>query len=100
VGVISCRISACYFPLPLVPSRRGRGKFTFYEFIIYDFFIFFDETEIFTGLSLPSGWNGIDGAGFAEAFSINPGAPQYFFGKANFLKRGSDGFSENSGRTT
>jgi hypothetical protein len=34
VGVISCRISACYFPLPLVPSRRGRGKFTFYEFII------------------------------------------------------------------
>jgi len=36
VGVISCRISACYFPLPLVPSRRGRGKFTFYEFIIND----------------------------------------------------------------
>ena len=33
VGVISCRISVCYFPLPLVPSRRGRGKFTFYEFI-------------------------------------------------------------------
>jgi hypothetical protein len=23
VGVISCRISACYFPLPLVPSHRG-----------------------------------------------------------------------------
>ena len=33
VGVISCRISVCYFPLPLVPSRRGRGKFTFYETI-------------------------------------------------------------------
>ena len=32
--VISCPISACYFPLPLVPSRRGRGKFTFYEFIL------------------------------------------------------------------
>ena len=33
VGVISCRISVCYFPLPLVPSRRGRGKFTSYETI-------------------------------------------------------------------
>ena len=33
VGVISCRISGCYFPLPLVPSRRGRGKFTPYETI-------------------------------------------------------------------
>ena len=33
MGVISCRISVCYFPLPLVPSRQGRGKFTFYEFI-------------------------------------------------------------------
>jgi len=33
VGVISSRISVCYFPLPLVPSRRGRGKFTFYETI-------------------------------------------------------------------
>ena len=36
MGVISCRISVCYFPLPLVPSRRGRGKFTFYETIIYE----------------------------------------------------------------
>jgi hypothetical protein len=34
VGVISCRIFACCFPLPLVPSRRGRGKFTFYEIVI------------------------------------------------------------------
>jgi hypothetical protein len=35
VGVISCRISVCYLPLPLVPSRRGRGKFTFYETILF-----------------------------------------------------------------
>jgi len=34
VGVISSRISVCYFPLPLVPSRRGRGKFTFYDSIM------------------------------------------------------------------
>ena len=34
MGVISCRISVCYFPLPLVPSRQGRGKFTFYETIL------------------------------------------------------------------
>jgi len=32
-GVISCRFSVCYFPLPLVPSRRGRGKFTSYDSI-------------------------------------------------------------------
>ena len=38
-GVISCRISVCYFPLPLVPSRRGRGKFTFYETIICRLYI-------------------------------------------------------------
>jgi len=34
VVVISARISVCYLPLPLIPSRRGRGKITFYEFII------------------------------------------------------------------
>jgi len=36
VGVISCRISVCYFPLPFFPSHRGRGKFTFYETIIIE----------------------------------------------------------------
>ena len=36
MGVISSRISVCYFPLPLVPSRRGRGKFTFYETITHE----------------------------------------------------------------
>ena len=39
MGVISCRISACYFPLPLVPSRRGRGKFTFYDSIKSKFWL-------------------------------------------------------------
>jgi len=39
VGVISDRIPGCYFPLPLIPSRQRRGKFTFYEFIKYSVFV-------------------------------------------------------------
>jgi hypothetical protein len=31
VGAISDCISGCSFPLPLIPSRKGRGKCTFYE---------------------------------------------------------------------
>ncbi|MFH2120031.1 MAG: hypothetical protein ABIJ25_06495, partial [Pseudomonadota bacterium] len=33
VGVISDCISGCNFPLPLIPSRKGRGKLTFDEVI-------------------------------------------------------------------
>jgi hypothetical protein len=33
VGAISDCISGCSFPLPLIPSRKGRGKCTFDEFI-------------------------------------------------------------------
>ena len=33
MGVVSNRITVCYFPLPLIPSRQGRGKFTFYEVV-------------------------------------------------------------------
>ncbi|PIP07791.1 MAG: hypothetical protein COX51_05815 [Syntrophobacteraceae bacterium CG23_combo_of_CG06-09_8_20_14_all_50_8] len=29
--VISDRISICYFPLPLIPSRKGMENVTFYE---------------------------------------------------------------------
>jgi hypothetical protein len=33
VGVVSGWIQSCLFPLPFIPSRRGRGKWTFYEFV-------------------------------------------------------------------
>ena len=31
VGVVSNCIAVCYFPIPFIPSRQGRGIFTFYE---------------------------------------------------------------------
>jgi len=41
VGVIRYRIPVLfpltfYSPLPLIPSRQGRGSVTFYEVIIFD----------------------------------------------------------------
>jgi len=33
VGVINVWILSCLFPLPFVPSRQGRGKWTFYELV-------------------------------------------------------------------
>jgi len=29
-------ITVSYFPLPLVPSRQGRGNWTFYEAVNYE----------------------------------------------------------------
>jgi len=45
VGVVSCRIQSCLFPLPFVPSRQGRGKGTFYEGVNIKWLINFLETE-------------------------------------------------------
>ena len=36
MGVVSDGIPICYFPLPLIPFRLGRGKFTFYYSVIID----------------------------------------------------------------
>ena len=36
MGVISYCISVCSFPLPFIPSRQGRGKLTFDEFIKFN----------------------------------------------------------------
>ena len=70
MGVISCRISVCYFPLPLVPSRRGRGKFTFYETIIvegltkyYGNFLAVDHVSFNVNNGEPFGFLGPNGAG-------------------------------------
>lgn len=44
----------------------------------YDLFsvaIDFQPLATFTLLSIPIGWDAISGAGFAEAFSLNPGTP-------------------------
>lgn len=44
-------------------------------FDLYDVFISFDSSATYVPLSLPGGWDGFDGMGFAEWFSLNPGAP-------------------------
>src|SRR4030042_818144 len=36
-GVVSDRIPMGDFPLPLIPSRLGRGKFTFREVVISEY---------------------------------------------------------------
>ena len=42
---------------------------------LYDLTLYFDSSKAFNVLSMPSGWDWIDGAGFIEVFSMNPGAP-------------------------
>ncbi len=42
---------------------------------LYDVSIYFDPSAVFTGISLPNEWSSIEGAGFSEVFSMNPGAP-------------------------
>lgn len=44
-------------------------------FDVFDVTINFNPTASFTALSLPPGWDEIDGAGFADTFSLNPGEP-------------------------
>jgi hypothetical protein len=43
-------------------------------FDLYSLSLFFDPAAIFSVVSLPYGWEEIDGAGFADVFSIIPGA--------------------------
>lgn len=42
---------------------------------VFDVTIDFSPGATFTLLSLPAGWSEIDGAGFTETFSLNPGEP-------------------------
>ena len=42
---------------------------------LYDLFLYFDPLASLNVLSMPSGWDWTDGAGFIEVFSMNPGAP-------------------------
>ncbi len=42
---------------------------------LYDLFLYFDPLASLNVLSMPSGWDWTDGAGFVEVFSMNPGAP-------------------------
>jgi hypothetical protein len=44
-------------------------------FDLYDVFFTFNPSATFTVASVPTGWDWLDGAGFAEVFSFNPGAP-------------------------
>jgi hypothetical protein len=44
-------------------------------FGVFDVTIDFNPAATFTLLSLPIGWSEIDGAGFVETFSLNPGEP-------------------------
>lgn len=44
---------------------------------MYDAMIYFDSLSTFTLLSIPAGWDIIDGAGFAELFSLSPGASPF-----------------------
>jgi hypothetical protein len=44
-------------------------------FNLYDVFFTFDPTVTFTITSLPFDWDAIDGPGFADAYSLLPGAP-------------------------
>src|SRR5262249_10114974 len=41
----------------------------------FDVFLSFDPTKIVTVADEPAGWDAISGSGFAEFFSLNPGAP-------------------------
>ncbi|MBU4583306.1 MAG: hypothetical protein KKH02_13000, partial [Proteobacteria bacterium] len=50
VGVISDCISGCNFPLPLIPSRKGRGKLTFDEVIILECPYLFHRVALDDGL--------------------------------------------------
>lgn len=43
-------------------------------FNLYDVFFLFDPAITATVVSFPTDWDGIDGFGFAEAFSLVPGA--------------------------
>jgi len=42
---------------------------------LYDLFLYFDPSASLNVLSMPSGWDWTDGAGFIDVFSMNPGAP-------------------------
>ena len=44
-------------------------------FDLYDIFITFDPTATFTVAAIPAGWDWIGGSGFADMYSLNPGAP-------------------------
>ncbi|MBN1568684.1 MAG: PEP-CTERM sorting domain-containing protein [Acidobacteria bacterium] len=42
---------------------------------LYDLTMNFDPAAVFSVLLLPDGWDKIDGDGFIDIFSLNPGAP-------------------------
>jgi len=44
-------------------------------FDLYDVFFTFNPAATFTVASVPTGWDWLDGAGFAEVFSTSPGEP-------------------------
>jgi hypothetical protein len=44
-------------------------------FDLYDVFFTFNTSAAFAVASVPTGWDWLDGAGFADMYSLNPGAP-------------------------
>ena len=40
MGVVNGWIQSCLFPLPFIPSRQERGKWTFYETIKFSVYLF------------------------------------------------------------
>lgn len=44
-------------------------------FDLYDVFFTFSPSATFTVASVPTGWDWLDGAGFADIFSTSPGEP-------------------------
>jgi hypothetical protein len=47
-------------------------------FDLYDVLLYFDPLKsLMTNPSVPNGWGWIDGAGFVEVYSLNPGEPPF-----------------------